>query len=82
MKLIELQVVYGEDLLEKHLMKEYLMLIKFSTCVLIGAIDIWIKRKHVIMSSPESPYFFNFTKLMSVRTSVVTQVELFVCNMW
>ena len=58
-ELIELQVLNGDELLEKHLSEgpsnaQYTS--RFSARVLIEAIDIWIERK-LMCSLQESPYF-------------------------
>ena len=58
-ELIELQVLTGDELFEKHLsegLSNAKYTSRFSARVLIEAIDIWIERK-LLCSLQESPYF-------------------------
>ena len=70
-ELIELHVLNGDELLEKHLSEgpsnaQYTS--GFSARVLIEAIDIWIERK-LMRCLHEGPYFSIFQ--MSTRTPVL-----------
>ena len=80
-ELIELQVLNGDELLEKHLSEgpfnaQYTS--RFSARVLIEAIDIWIERK-LMYSLQESPYF---SILTDECQDISTQEELSICGSW
>ena len=78
-ELIELQVLNGDELLEKHLSEgpsnaQYTS--RFSARMLIEAIDIWIERKPMC-SLQESPYF---SILADECQDISTQEELSICG--
>ncbi len=80
-ELIELQMLNGDELLEKHLSDgssntQYTS--RFSARLLIEAIDIWIERK-LICSLQESPYF---SILTDECQDISTQEELSICGRW
>ena len=80
-ELIELQVLNGNELLEKHLSEgpsnaQYTS--RFSARVLIEAIDIWIERK-LMCTLQESPHF---SILADESQDISTQDELSICDRW
>ena len=79
-ELIELQVLNGDELLEKHLSEgpsnaQYTP--RFSARVLIEAIDIWMERK-LVCSLQES--FFSI--VADECQNISTQEELPICGRW
>ena len=80
-ELIELQVLNGDEMHEKHLSEgpfkaQYTSI--FSARVLIETFDIWIKRK-LTCSLQESPYFSIFADECQ---DISTQEELYICGRW
>ena len=80
-ELIELQVLKGNELHEKHLSErpykaQYTS--RFSVRVLIETIAIWIKRK-LMCSLQKSPYF---SILADECQDISTQEELSICGRW
>ena len=74
-------VLNGDKLLEKHLSEgssnaQYTS--RFSSRVLIEAIDVWIKRK-LMCSLQGNPYF---SILADEYQDIGTQEELSICDRW
>ena len=80
-QLIELQVANGDQILEQHINKNPLnaqYTSKFSTTMLIEAIDIWLDRK--LLSSLKSSPFFSI--LADECQDISSQEELSICCRW
>ena len=80
-QLIELQVPNGDQILEQHINMNPLnakYTSKFSTTMLIEAIDIWLDRK--LLSSLESSPFFSI--LGDECQDISSKEELSICCKW